>query len=107
MKRWIRWHEGDIVIALFVAAVLLLWASHVMARDDGQWANQPQEIRQWFQSVMQPNNSKVSCCGEGDAFEVLLDGNEDEFIRAIIVNGRGVIPDGTLVMVPRIKLQAK
>ena len=28
-------------------------------------------------------------------------------IRAIILNGRGIYPDGTLVLVPHTKLQAK
>jgi hypothetical protein len=86
---------------------LALFATPALARDDGQWSNQPPEIRQWFESVMQPNN-RASCCGEADAFDVRLDGEEQNGdIRAIILNGRGIYPDGTLVLVPHVKLQPK
>jgi hypothetical protein len=86
---------------------LILLAVPALARDDGQWSSQPPEIRQWFESVMQPNN-RASCCGEADAFDVRLDGEEQNGdIRAIILNGRGIYPDGTLVLVPHTKLQAK
>lgn len=91
----------------WVMVPLALSAAPAFGRDDGQWSNQPPEIRQWFQSVMQPNN-RASCCGEGDAFDVRLDGEEQNGdIRAIILNGRGIYPDGTLVLVPHIKLQPK
>lgn len=87
--------------------LVLLAAAPAVARDDGQWANQPPEIREWFESVMQPN-SRSSCCGSGDAFDVALDGEEPNGdIRAIILNGRGIYPDGKLVDVPRSRLQAK
>jgi hypothetical protein len=86
---------------------LVLMCLPALARDDGQWSTQPPEIREWFQSVMQPSG-RASCCGEGDAFDVALDGEEPGGdIRAIIINGRGMIPDGTMVFVPRDKLQAK
>ncbi len=86
---------------------LAIMAAPALGRDDGQWSNQPPEIRQWFQSVMQPNN-RASCCGEADAFDVRLDGEESNGdIRAIILNGRGLYPDGTLVLVPPVKLQSK
>ena len=39
------------------------------ARDNGQWGNSPTLVREWFQSLMQPDNPAVSCCGEADAFE--------------------------------------
>jgi hypothetical protein len=52
--------------ALAALATLL----HAAARDNGQWNDQPPEIRQWFQSVMQPDNPYMSCCGEADAFDV-------------------------------------
>jgi hypothetical protein len=34
-----------------------------------QWADAPTDIRQWFQSLMQRDNSTISCCCEADAFE--------------------------------------
>lgn len=99
------------VIFLLVLAALSPRAS---ARDDGQWRDQPPEIHQWFQSVMRPGfeepprYSGHSCCGEGDAFDVALDGEEPNgSIRAILLNGRGIFPDGKLFIVPRDKIQAK
>jgi hypothetical protein len=93
---------------LHVALSAVVLASPAMARDDGQWSGQSAEIRLWFQSVMQPEHPHISCCGEGDAFEVTLDGdNPDGSIAVVIVNGRGMIPDGTPLDVPRSKLQPK
>jgi hypothetical protein len=92
----------------YLIAVILLMPTLAMARDDGQWAKQSPEIRQWFLSVMQPENPYQSCCGEADAFDVELDGdNPDGSISTIIINGKGIYPDGTHVDVPRSKLQAK
>jgi hypothetical protein len=99
----VSWHRT--LVLAFVSTGLI--AIPALARDDGQWSNQPPEIRQWFESVMQPNN-RASCCGEADAFDVQLDGEEQNGdIRAIILNGRGLYPDGTLVLVPHTKLQPK
>lgn len=95
------------LIALAVAVLALGACGGVHARDGGQWADQPPEIRAWFGSVMQPGG-RASCCGEGDAYDVELDGDApDGSIRAVVVDGHGVIPDGTLVIVPRERLQAK
>lgn len=78
------------------------------ARSDSRWESQPPEIRQWFSSVMQPGNEYISCCGEGDAFEVSLDGEEpDGSLRTTVTNGKDVLPNGTLVIVPRNKIQIK
>ena len=50
-------------------ALLLLLSSTALARDNGQWGDSPIAVRQWFQSLMQPDNPYMSCCGEADAFE--------------------------------------
>ena len=99
--------------ALLVTGALLA-ATPAFARDDGQWVNQPPEIQEWFRSVMQPgwegtNSQGRSCCGDADAFEVTLEGDEpDGSIDVKIVNGKGLVPDGTMVMgIPREKLQPK
>jgi hypothetical protein len=39
------------------------------ARAGSQWADPPVAIRQWFQSLMPPDNPTVSCRGKADAFE--------------------------------------
>jgi hypothetical protein len=50
-------------------ALLLLLSSTALARDNGQWNESPINVREWFQSLMQPDNPYMSCCGEADAFE--------------------------------------
>lgn len=91
-------------LAVLAATVTL---SPALALDNGQWTDQPPEIRAWFQSVMQPDNPAMSCCGEGDAFEVTLDGDDADSFAAIIFNGKGIYPNGAHVSVPRSKLQYK
>lgn len=92
-------------LAILVALATLCPAA---ARDNGQWGDQPMEIRQWFQSVMRPDQPYMSCCGEADAFDVELAGdNPDGSIATRIVDGKGMIPNGTAIDVPRSKLQAK
>jgi hypothetical protein len=49
-------------------ALLLLMSGTALARDNGQWNNSPITVREWFQSLMQPDNPYMSCCGEADAF---------------------------------------
>ena len=38
------------------------------ARDYGQWESVNPVIREWYQSLMQPDNPAASCCGEADAY---------------------------------------
>jgi hypothetical protein len=54
----------QLLLAALAALATLLPAA---ARHNGRWADAPAAIRQWFQSLMQPDN--LSCCGEADAFE--------------------------------------
>lgn len=61
-------------------------------------------ISEWFQALRQPDQPRVSCCGEADAFEA------DEWVEddkgaymAIITDGRGVLPNGTAVRIPKEK----
>jgi len=75
------------------------------ARDDGRWANQPEHIRQWFQSLRQPDHPRLSCCGEADAFEADSFEAEGDHYVAIITDGRGVIPSGTRIPVPNQKMK--
>lgn len=91
------------VVAVFL--LLLLGASPAVARDNGQWVNQPIHLRQWFQKLMQPDNPAVSCCGEADAFEAdSFEVHDDQYV-AIITNGKGLISKGTKIPVPNNKLK--
>jgi hypothetical protein len=92
---------------LFLGFIFALVTLSAIARPGPQWANEPEYIRQWFASVMQPNGY-TSCCGAGDAFEATIDGETEagDFL-VTVVNGKGQIEDGTGVLVPREKLQTK
>jgi hypothetical protein len=73
---------------LRIVILLMLVSLPALARDSGQWGNQPAYLREWFQKLMQPDNPRMSCCGEADAFEA--DSFEvigDEYV-AIITNGK-------------------
>jgi hypothetical protein len=86
-------------------ALLLLLSGTALARDNGQWADSPIAVRQWFQSLMQPDNPYMSCCGEADAFEADNFEIEGDHYVAIITDGKGVIPSGTRIAVPNHKMK--
>ena len=89
---------------LRIVIVFMLLSLPAVARDNGQWGNQPAYLREWFQKLMQPDNPNTSCCGEADAFEAdSFEVRGDEYV-AIITNGKGVIPNGTRIPVPNQKL---
>ena len=90
---------------LRVALFLLAFCAPAAARDSGQWANSPMHVRQWFQSLMQPDNPAISCCGEADAFEADTFEVDGDHYVAIITNGKGIIPSGTRIAVPNQKMK--
>ena len=90
---------------LRIVILFMLVSLPALARDNGQWGNQPAYLRGWFQKLMQPDNPRMSCCGEADAFEAdSFEVSGDEYV-AIITNGKGVIPEGTRIPVPNQKLK--
>jgi len=91
-------------LPLAALAALAMIAS-AAARDNGQWGESPAHIRQWFQSLMQPDNPYVSCCGEADAFEADSFEVEGDHYVAIITDGKGVIANGTRISVPNAKMK--
>src|SRR5579883_305601 len=74
-------------------------------RDNGQWANSPAQIRSWFQSLMQPDNPAMSCCGEADAFEADTFEVEGDHYVAVVTKGKGEVADGTRIPVPNNKMK--
>lgn len=48
--------------------ILALLSSPALSRDLGQWEGHDPAIRQWFKSLMQPDNPNLSCCGEADGY---------------------------------------
>lgn len=93
--------------ALLVFALLFAAACwhQLLARDLGQWEDQPPEIRQWFQQLMQPDNPQVSCCGQADAFGADSYAVEGDHYVAIITDGKGIIPEGTRIPIPNHKMK--
>lgn len=92
------------VIAALSVAVLMPMLN-ADARDLGQWGDQPSFVRQWFQSLTQPDNPSMSCCGEADAFEAdTFEVDGDRYV-AIITDGKGVLPRGTRIEVPNQKMK--
>jgi hypothetical protein len=87
------------------ALAALAMIGSAAGHDNGQWAEAPANVRQWFQSLMQPDNPAVSCCGEADAFEADTFEVEGDHYVAIITDGKGVIPNGTRIPVPNHKMK--
>jgi hypothetical protein len=93
-----------IALILLGLTVLALGAPAV-ARDNGQWASAPNEIREWFQALRQPDHPRISCCGEADAFEADQFEAEGDHYVAIITDGKGVIQNGSRISVPNTKMK--
>jgi hypothetical protein len=89
----------------FAALAALAMIASATARDNGRWSDSPAVIRQWFQSLMQPDNPSISCCGEADAFEADTFEVEGDHYVAVITDGKGMIALGTRIPVPNRKLK--
>jgi hypothetical protein len=88
-----------------VIPALALLSLPALARDNGQWGDQPANVRHWFQGLTQPDNEYQSCCGEADAYEAdNFEVKDDQYV-AIITDGKGVIPNGTKIQVPNQKMK--
>lgn len=89
-----------------------LWISYAYPHDSGQWENSDPTIRQWYQSLMQPDNPTMSCCGEADAYWADDFHVRDGKLYVTITDnrpdaplGRPHIPVGTVIEVPNNKLK--
>src|ERR1700689_2873638 len=97
-----------IVLCLAFSCVM----SVVQARDLGQWSGGDPAIREWNQALIQPDEPRLSCCGEADAYFA-----DEVHVRngktyAIITDDRPDIPRrrphveiGTEVEIPDHKLK--
>jgi hypothetical protein len=92
-------------LALRLVLGLALCSTCCLARDNGQWEGSDPKVRQWYQQLMQPDNPRVSCCGEADAFEADNYEVEGDHYVAVITDGKGKIPNGTKVPVPNHKMK--
>ena len=55
-------------MGLSAKLIVLAIATPAFARDEGQWSNTDPALLEWYETLMQPDNPKVSCCGEADAY---------------------------------------
>lgn len=82
------------LLGFLLGAALFSCPHHAHARDNG-WNETPPNVRHWFQSLMQPDNPAVSCCGEADAYEADNFAIEGDQYIAIITDERGdTFPNG-------------
>jgi len=115
--RPIRAVGGMLLAATFTCGVLMMGAALsrepeafvTLTRDLGQWTAEPPYIRQWFQSLMQPDNPNVSCCGEADGYEADSFEVEGDHYVAIITGhrpgGPTVLAPGARIPVPNAKMK--
>jgi hypothetical protein len=93
------------MLLIVLQLMLFLLSAPAAGRDYGQWNEQPTLIRQWFQSLMQPDNPSHSCCGEADAFQADNFEVQGGKYIAIITDGRGIIANGTRIPGPSGKVK--
>jgi hypothetical protein len=94
-------------------ALCVVSSSHLaFARDNGQWEATDEARSQWFRSLKQPDNPRVSCCGEADAYYADSFEVEGDHYVAVITDerddtllGRPHIAPGTRIMVPNHKMK--
>lgn len=66
--RVIRFWLGVIVCSAVVLCIGCCALVKVNARDLGQFSNVDPAVKAWFETLKQPDNPNVSCCGEADAY---------------------------------------
>lgn len=112
-----------ITIGLSVVAVCVLMNSIHKSNSrelyPGQYDSEDQKmveqlaISRWFQSLMQPDNPRISCCGNADAYEaddfdIVSDPPTGETRYVAVITGHRyatAIPIGTHIPVPNAKMK--
>lgn len=56
------------IIRAAILTALVFASQGAIARDDGRWEDSDPGIRAWFESLRQPDNPAISCCGDADAY---------------------------------------
>lgn len=95
----------------YTLATVIMLTSIALGRDNGQWSKQDAAVRKWFRELMQPDNPRMSCCGESDAYwaDSYKVGPNGEYIAIItderVIEYRPPLPVGTEIVVPHNKLK--
>jgi hypothetical protein len=95
----------SVAIAVSIVALHELMVLKANARDSEQWNDRPAFVRQWFQSLMQPDHPRMSCCGEADAYEADTFEIDGDHYVAVITDGKGVLPPGMRIDIPNQKMK--
>jgi len=95
----------SVAIAVSIVALHELMVLKANARDSEQWNDRPAFVRQWFQSLMQPDHPHISCCGEADAYEADTFEIDGDHYVAVITDGKGVLPPGMRIDIPNQKMK--
>lgn len=79
----------------FLFGALIFGCPHYAHARGDSWADTAPNVRQWFQSLMQPDAPAVSCCGEADAYEADEYTVDGDTIVAVVTDERGdTFPSG-------------
>lgn len=67
MSRYLRNVALGIVLGV-LGGLLLGSVQPAKGRDIGQWEGGDPSVREWYRSLMQPDNPTIPCCGTADAY---------------------------------------
>jgi hypothetical protein len=96
--------------ATFVVLGLAIAINFAHAKNSGQWSLVDPEVRNWYESLKQPDNPAVSCCGEADSYFcdehaegdqvycIINDDRNDEILK------REHVDNGTRINIPPNKI---
>lgn len=106
------------VVVAVAAAVIFFFASPAHPRDNGQWEATDADVKKWYKDLMRPDNPRMSCCGESDAyhadsFRSTVDAETGEASYIAVITDerddkplyRPHVPVGTEIVVPNTKLK--
>lgn len=105
---------AKIILALIaiIGFSLICILAVAQARGAGQWEATDGQVREWFRSLMQPDNPRISCCGEADSYWADSYIVRDGMTVAIITDvrddaklGRPHLEAGTHIPVPNHKMK--
>jgi hypothetical protein len=107
---WVVWNTfgsfaiGSIVTCAFIILITSIRPVHALGPPE-RWAQADPELREWFSSLMQPDQPGTSCCGSADAYYVDQLEVEDGRVFATVTDNRGnPVPVGTRVEIPPHKM---
>lgn len=100
------------VLIVLILAVVSLYTSLVHAEDAGQWEQTDPVIRQWFETLMMPDNPDIPCCSFADAYYADIVESDNGHLVAVVTDdrpdqplGRPHVPVGNRVVIPPNKIK--